>query len=160
MEPNVAPKRSILLGFLSYEPDKNKENTHVCKFDQCGKSFDRQDRALGHIRMHLNHRPYHCNGQCHVSGWYIIYMKWSHSFLFSWTVRTAFLLARTFKATSNERKGIVRHGGPDILHIISGYWVDLACSGRSICRQNLRRHQASCSSSSTSSSKLTKRPKH
>jgi hypothetical protein len=61
LEPNETPRRSILLGFLAQNTPKA---AFQCEFDGCGKRFNRQDRALGHVRMHLCHRPYACNFQC------------------------------------------------------------------------------------------------
>lgn len=66
-EPEDTTRRSVLTGFLQRaEPD----NTFVCLFDGCGKAFDRQDRAVGHIRMHLGLRPFSCDGRCGELTWY------------------------------------------------------------------------------------------
>lgn len=61
LEPNDVPRRSILLGFLQQNAPMA---AFKCQFDGCAKEFERQDRALGHIRMHLSHRPYKCNSRC------------------------------------------------------------------------------------------------
>jgi len=68
-EPGDGQNKSILLGFLKAE-DPN--NPLTCLFDDCGKNFYEQDRALGHVRMHLGHKPYPCNGQCQDINWYAL----------------------------------------------------------------------------------------
>ena len=60
-EPSDTPRHSILLGFLAQNVSTA---AFKCQFDGCDKDFERQDRALGHIRMHLSHRPYVCSAQC------------------------------------------------------------------------------------------------
>jgi hypothetical protein len=62
-EPKDEKNRSILLEFLAHE---TTGGTYRCLFDGCHKSMDRQDRSLGHIRMHVGHRPFGCNGLCGV----------------------------------------------------------------------------------------------
>ncbi|PVF92891.1 hypothetical protein CPB86DRAFT_145987 [Serendipita vermifera] len=72
-EPNDSTtKRSVYLAFLSNKGDGKASNgsngnNYRCLFDGCNKSFDRQDRAIGHIRMHFEHRPFQCNTQCGVA---------------------------------------------------------------------------------------------
>lgn len=61
LEPKDISGHSILLGFATQE---HPAGGYKCLFDGCGKSFDRQDRVLGHIRMHLGHSPYACDGGC------------------------------------------------------------------------------------------------
>jgi hypothetical protein len=69
-EPNDSTtKRSVYLTFLSNKGDKAGGNSYRCLFDGCGKCFDRQDRAIGHIRMHFGHRPFQCNAQCGFTDW-------------------------------------------------------------------------------------------
>jgi hypothetical protein len=63
VEPKDEKNRSILLGFLAHE---STGGTYRCLFEGCNKSLDRQDRALGHIRMHVGHRPHACGGICGV----------------------------------------------------------------------------------------------
>jgi hypothetical protein len=63
-EPKDEKNRSLLLGFLAHEGAGG--GTYRCLFDGCNKLLDRQDRALGHIRMHVHHRPFGCNGVCGV----------------------------------------------------------------------------------------------
>lgn len=43
-----------------------------CLFD-CDRteSFDRLARALHHVRVHFNHRPFGCPGQCGDVHWYL-----------------------------------------------------------------------------------------
>ena len=60
-EPKDAQSHSIFLGFLA---QNTAEAAFKCEFDRCTKTFSRQDRALGHIRRHLGHRPYACNLRC------------------------------------------------------------------------------------------------
>ena len=66
-EPDNDSKRSILSPFLQRS---EKGNSYKCRFNSCGKSFDRQDRALGHVRMHTGYRPFQCGGRCGASDWY------------------------------------------------------------------------------------------
>jgi len=63
-EPEHDMKRSILSPFLQRS---ERGNSYKCRFDFCSKSFDRQDRALGHVRMHIGHRPFQCGGRCGAS---------------------------------------------------------------------------------------------
>ncbi|PVF92894.1 hypothetical protein CPB86DRAFT_145922 [Serendipita vermifera] len=71
-EPNDSTtKRSVYLAFLSTKGDGKASsgvngNNYRCLFDGCNKSFDRQDCAIGHIRMHVGHLPFQCNAQCGV----------------------------------------------------------------------------------------------
>jgi hypothetical protein len=51
----TTPKgESILSGFLEVK----NEIKLKCLFNGCDRTFDRTDRALGHIRLHLEHRPF------------------------------------------------------------------------------------------------------
>jgi len=36
----------------------------------CGATMHKKWRILSHIRSHLQYRPFACNGQCGVTGWY------------------------------------------------------------------------------------------
>ncbi|KIM27208.1 hypothetical protein M408DRAFT_330129, partial [Serendipita vermifera MAFF 305830] len=63
-EPKTEKGRSILLSFLA----SDAAGAYRCLFKECSKNLDRQDRALGHIRMHLGHRPHACDGKCGVIG--------------------------------------------------------------------------------------------
>lgn len=67
MEPTCG-KRSILSRFLS---SRSSSTEHIrCLFDQCKyDKFDRLDRAVAHIRVHLGHRPFVCNGECTSRKW-------------------------------------------------------------------------------------------
>jgi len=42
---------------------------HPCKRNMYKKTFDRVERAVDHIRSHLGHRPFVCNGECGAQGW-------------------------------------------------------------------------------------------
>jgi hypothetical protein len=62
--------RSILADFL-HRPDP--QSSLKCRFDGCTKTFDRQDRAVAHIRQHhLDIKPYACEGACGKRGWYVV----------------------------------------------------------------------------------------
>jgi hypothetical protein len=67
-EPTFRPKQSVLLRFLSHPTPRSNFR---CLFDGCMKKFDRRDRAVGHIRTHLEHKPFLCDGQCKIVGWYV-----------------------------------------------------------------------------------------
>lgn len=43
-----------------------------CRANDCDRIFSRKDRAINHFRSHIDHRPYSCNGQCEVNGWYVL----------------------------------------------------------------------------------------
>jgi hypothetical protein len=66
MEP-VYGNRSVLCDLLSAQ-DQN-DGTLQCLFDGCTKHFDRLDRALAHIRVHLGHQPFSCEGSCRIPNW-------------------------------------------------------------------------------------------
>lgn len=71
-------KQSILLGFLSrLEAPRGEALKYECLFKNCHKSFDRRDRALGHIRAHLSHRPFPCGEECGTVGWYAFYPRYT-----------------------------------------------------------------------------------
>lgn len=59
--------KSILLGFFH----RLLPNSPLCcSFDECDRTFDRQDRAIAHIRQHhLGRKPYQCAGACGKQGW-------------------------------------------------------------------------------------------
>jgi hypothetical protein len=123
LEPNEAPRRSILLGFLAQNTPKA---TFQCEFDGCGKIFNRQDRALGHIRMHLCHRPYACNFQCGNSA---CNERFScRSYLQSHLTR--------------QKEKCVKWWVPSI-HI-QRLSLPFPYSGRAFLRQNMRRHNGTC----------------
>jgi hypothetical protein len=44
-------------------------NERICTVADCGQRFKRRDRSRDHIRVHLDHRPYTCGGQCGKPGW-------------------------------------------------------------------------------------------
>ena len=70
-EPQYMGK-SILVGFLRRDPDLPL----TCSFDGCGRRFDRQDRAVAHVRrQHLRYKPCTCRGACGKSGWYVAYHR-------------------------------------------------------------------------------------
>lgn len=67
MEPRDWNNRSIFLIFLSpidRTTPRDAENILRCTFHRCGKEFDRQDRAIAHVRGHFDHRPFPCRGSC------------------------------------------------------------------------------------------------
>lgn len=35
----------------------------------CGTKYQRQDRALTHVRTHLNYKPFICRGRCGMKDW-------------------------------------------------------------------------------------------
>jgi len=37
----------------------------------CGHTLKRFDRAIVHIRSHLGHKPFPCEGHCGREGWYV-----------------------------------------------------------------------------------------
>ncbi|CAG7847508.1 SubName: Full=Uncharacterized protein {ECO:0000313/EMBL:CCA72295.1} [Serendipita indica DSM 11827] len=65
-EPIVGGQ-SILCRFLGRDPAL--PGLYICLFDDCNKTFDRLDRAIPHIRVHLGHKPVPCNGQCGKPYW-------------------------------------------------------------------------------------------
>ena len=44
-------------------------NERICIVADCGQRFKRQDRSRDHIRVHLDYRPYGCDGQCGKPEW-------------------------------------------------------------------------------------------
>ena len=44
-------------------------NGRSCTVGDCGQTFKRRDRARDHIRVHLDYRPYACDGQCGKAEW-------------------------------------------------------------------------------------------
>lgn len=66
MEPAYG-NRSVLCDLLSAQ--NQTDGTLQCLFDGCTKRFDRQDRAIAHIRVHLGHQPYSCDGSCRIPNW-------------------------------------------------------------------------------------------
>ena len=44
-------------------------NERICAIADCGQRFKRRDRSRDHIRMHLDDRPYVCDGQCGKPKW-------------------------------------------------------------------------------------------
>jgi hypothetical protein len=65
LEPTKPDGRSILFGFLEKKP-KGKLK---CLFDGCDRAFDKSNTALGHIRSHLEHKPFICRAQCQSWPW-------------------------------------------------------------------------------------------
>jgi hypothetical protein len=83
VEPEAAmvglKKRSILLEFTSRS---GKAAPFSCAFDKCGKTFDRKDRAIIHIRFrHLNHKPFPCGGYCGDGQWFVYCISFPLIFL-------------------------------------------------------------------------------
>jgi len=44
-------------------------NERICAIADCGQRFKRRDRSRDHIRVHLDYRPYICDGQCGKPDW-------------------------------------------------------------------------------------------
>jgi hypothetical protein len=43
----------------------------------CGHApFKRPDRALAHVRQHLDLKPFPCEGKCGNEGWYVPRLFW------------------------------------------------------------------------------------
>lgn len=68
------PTRSVFTAFLdAFGKGRWKcafgSAKHPCKRNMHKKTFDRVERAVDHIRSHLGHRPYLCNGNCGAQGW-------------------------------------------------------------------------------------------
>lgn len=61
--------RSIYTVFLVEDKESNQwrclfgSDNQQCK--KSGKRFERVERAIEHVRSHLGHRPYACDGTCH-----------------------------------------------------------------------------------------------
>ncbi|KAG8791624.1 hypothetical protein FRC16_000349 [Serendipita sp. 398] len=49
----------------------NRQARFACLWQDCDKTFERQDRALGHVRTHQGQKPYGCNGSCEDRFWYV-----------------------------------------------------------------------------------------
>jgi len=66
--------RSVLTAFLD-EHGKGRwrcafgSAKHPCRRNMHKKTFDRVERAVDHVRSHLGHRPFVCNGDCGAPGW-------------------------------------------------------------------------------------------
>lgn len=72
LEPTDYRRRSLFFQLLRSTP--NIPHHYECIVPRpdgtpCGKTFNRSDRGLTHIRTHFNHRPYSCNGQCSNKKW-------------------------------------------------------------------------------------------
>jgi hypothetical protein len=71
-EPKISG-HSVLRQMLVQPPDPTDASVWICGVPIpngiCGKTFRRPDRAVTHIRRHLNHRPYPCDGGCGVPTW-------------------------------------------------------------------------------------------
>ena len=71
-EPRDWNGRSVYLIFLSPLHRKaNRDGATMlqCIISRCGKEFDRQDRAVAHVRGHFDHRPFPCEGSCGDIAW-------------------------------------------------------------------------------------------
>ena len=75
IEPNYPHNgKSILLQWLK-EDDKGMSWTCRAPLDSkahwCGHGpFKRLDRAIAHVRKHLRLKPFPCQGDCGIEGWY------------------------------------------------------------------------------------------
>ena len=69
LEPTDPRGRSILHEWLV----RDGPQLYVCTVPvhgrPCSTKHNRQDRALTHVRKHLNARPYECNGRCGNPMW-------------------------------------------------------------------------------------------
>lgn len=59
-EPKTPLGHSVLLNFVI----RGSRVQYTCTLSSCGASFGRLERALGHVRLHMNHKPYVCNHSC------------------------------------------------------------------------------------------------
>jgi hypothetical protein len=66
LEPISADNQSILSQF-THTPARGARIQ--CLFDGCTKNFDRMDRAVGHVRVHIGLQPFPCPGGCRIIGW-------------------------------------------------------------------------------------------
>jgi hypothetical protein len=71
--------RSILFQWLHMEEGDEGRRSWICRvpLDTESKwcdhgSFDRSDRAIAHVRMHLGFEPFPCKGQCGKEEWYAL----------------------------------------------------------------------------------------
>ena len=70
LEPTDYRRRSLFLQLLLENPPHHYECiVPRSNGTPCGKTFNRSDRGLTHIRTHFNHRPYSCDGQCNNKRW-------------------------------------------------------------------------------------------
>ena len=72
LEPTDHHRRSVFLQLLRETP--NFPHHYECIVPRsngtpCAKTFNRSDRGLTHIRAHLDHRPFRCEGQCGDNKW-------------------------------------------------------------------------------------------
>ena len=80
IEPDTWDRKSILTQWLLEIEGGGSKNLEcrVPLMDQaghwCHKRFSRPDRAIAHVRTHLGHKPYLCEGypNCKQEGWYVI----------------------------------------------------------------------------------------
>jgi hypothetical protein len=72
LEPTDYRRRSIFLELLRETPDSPHHFACIVPRSDgtpCGKTFNRADRGLTHIRTHLDHRPFYCRGRCNNKNW-------------------------------------------------------------------------------------------
>jgi len=74
IEPFMDNGKSVLVRWLD-EAGENKGWTCCVPLDPeakwCIHPFRRLDRALAHIREHLDFKPYPCEGKCRNEEWYV-----------------------------------------------------------------------------------------
>jgi hypothetical protein len=79
--------------------------------------FKRFERALEHIRSHLNHRPYKCDGRCGVMHWlvctfvlflYITRTGWTHDVSCSISPHTIYLGNMSLMIDHSQSKKLLR----------------------------------------------------
>ena len=73
-EPENHEGKSILVRWLDRLEAKEKKGWRCCvplKGETwCTEEIDRPDRAIIHVRAHLDLKPYPCEGHCHKEIWY------------------------------------------------------------------------------------------
>jgi hypothetical protein len=72
LEPTDHRRRSVFLQLLHQTP--NLPHHYRCTVPRsdgtpCGKTMNRSDRGVTHIRTHFNHRPFWCKGLCGDEKW-------------------------------------------------------------------------------------------
>jgi hypothetical protein len=73
-EPENHLGKSSLVRWLDRIEDKEKKGWRCCVPLEgetwCTDEIDRIDRAIIHVRVHLDLKPYPCEGNCNKENWY------------------------------------------------------------------------------------------
>lgn len=73
-EPENHVGKSILVRWLDPLDSKEENGWRCCVPLEgetwCTEKIDRIDRAIVHVRVHLDHKPYSCEGRCNKENWY------------------------------------------------------------------------------------------